>query len=117
MILNLSAIRAEVHNKYLAYRNWNRTINTNDFDDALKIGKLEDVIEAINKCDNDAVLRWIRDTMTKEFGDKSIRQLRNIAFLLKIPYYTSKTKSELVSIIQQERDRLLKNAGTIKETA
>ncbi len=111
--LSLTKFRSEIHNKCLDLRNLDRIIHSKEFSDALQIGKIEDIIEEIKSINPDAVLRWIKATLAPLIGDRSMRELRAIAQQLMIPYYSSKTKDELVSLIMLERQK--KNACSIKE--
>jgi capsid portal protein len=106
----LAELKLHVHGQCLAIRTLDRILQTPEFRDALSIDGITEVLEHINKINVEAVQDWINTVLKKEVGELSIRELRETAKNLLIPYYTSKTKDELIFLIRQEKERL-SNAG------
>lgn len=88
-----------------------RFLKSNLFTEAYKIlcGSTEcvnRVTTLIDAIDVEALRNVCEDVIEKELGEYSIHQLRKLARRLAIPYYTTYTKSELLSvlIIRRKKD-------------
>ena len=105
-------IKTYVHNRTLNFRALDRLVNSPEFDEALRLDSNNaEVCHAIVEGNIRFIERWIDSTLTRELGELSIRKLRLRASELKIPYYTSLTRTELIQIILKAT-----NDKRVKET-
>ena len=92
-----AALKAEVRNKALDFRNLERLMQSKDFDEAYKVDPDNVWIRfAIINGNVEEVRSWIKATLTEEVGEMSIRQLRQRAAQLGISRVTIYTKDELI---------------------
>ena len=86
----------------LAMRSIDRIVNTHQFAEAFKIDKDHtDLNDAIQHCNAEWVHDWIDETLTKEIGELSMRDLRTKAAQYRILRYTSLSKDQLIVALTQ----------------
>lgn len=65
----------------------------------------DQVIKLVTAGASEALRAWYRSKLSKELGDKSVRELREIASALTIPDYTRLSKALLLSeIVKRQKD-------------
>ncbi len=108
-----AALKAEVRNKALDFRNLERLMQSPDFDEAWKADPENVWIRfAIANGNVEEVKSWIKATLTEEVGEMTIRQLRHRAAQLGVSRVTMYSKDELIcKIIQLQNDRKAQNAA------
>lgn len=109
-----AALKAEVRNKALDFRNLERLMQSPEFDEAWKADPDNVWIRfAIVNGNVEEIKSWIRETLTSEVGEMNLRQLRLRAGQLGLPRVTIYTKDELiVKIIQLQNARKTQNAAS-----
>lgn len=71
---------------------------------AVSTAKEQDqVVKLVEAGAHEALRAWYRARLSKELGDKNVRDLRQIASALGIPDYTRLTKSHLLSEIVKRK--------------
>jgi hypothetical protein len=106
-------LKAEVSNKVKDFRNLENLMQTANFDAAWKADPDNIWVRfAIINGNVEEVRAWIKETLTQEVGEMSLRQLRLRAGQLGIVRVTIYTKDELiVKIIQAQDARKAQNAA------
>lgn len=102
-----AALKAEVRNKALDFRNLERLMQSTEFDEAWKADPNNVWIRfAIANGNVEEIKSWIRETLTTEVGEMSVRQLRLRAAQLGLTRVSIYSKAELiVKIIQIQNSR------------
>lgn len=89
--MDLLTIQATIHNRLLKLRALDRLVFSKQFGAALAMAKDEPPLD-----NPDALELWIEKTLQKDLDDLSMGQLRVRASKLKIPFYTSYNKADLI---------------------
>lgn len=106
--MNLQEIQYVVHNKLLRLRALDRIVTSANFAVAMKLAE-EDVTPFLDN--PDALEAWMDRVLKKDLDDLSIGSLRTKASKLKIPFYTSFNKPNLIlRIIEAQRARKAQEA-------
>lgn len=99
--MNLPEIRQSIHNKLLRLRALDRLVMSSTFAVALTMAKDDPPLD-----NPDALELWIDRTLKKDLDDLSIGSLRMKASKLKITFYTSYNKPDLIlKIIEAQNAR------------
>lgn len=97
--MNLQEIRTTVHNRLNRLRALDRIVMSKQFEAALAKSTTDPPID-----DPYALEAWIDSILRKELDDMSMGQLRVRASKLRIPFYTSFTKPNLILKIIEVQD-------------
>lgn len=87
-----------------------RFLKSNLFIEAYKVlcgssDVVNHVTKLIDNIDLETLRNMCEEAIERELGEYSIHQLRKIARKLAIPYYTTYTKSELLSVLIARRKK------------
>jgi len=92
----------EVQDRVNRQRQMERLISRTDFVEAFERAAETariTVYGLVAACNREGVLRWVREQLTKEYGECSLRELRRIGQRLGIPRYNNLPKELLLSEI------------------
>jgi hypothetical protein len=99
----IAEVRMEVHNRCLNFRALDRLVKTEAFEQAMKLDPNNIWVQfALINGNVEQVEVWIDKVLTKDIGEMSLRELRQLASKLGVPY-TSVTKDILLIRIQNAR--------------
>ncbi len=106
--MNLQSIQFAIHSKLLRLRALDRIVTSANFAVAMKLAE-EDPTPFLDN--PDALEAWMDRVLKKDLDDLSIGSLRTKASKLKIPFYTSFNKPNLIlKIIEAQRARKAQEA-------
>lgn len=101
----INKIRSEIHNAVLNFRALERLIESVRFEQALNLDPNNIRVQfAIVSGNLDAVEEWVKETLRKEVGLLTLRELRIRAASLGIRYYTTLSKDQLITAITKAQN-------------
>lgn len=105
--MTLSEVVDKIHKKCLDFRSLDRIVNSEAFAEALRLDPNNIWVQfALINGNSEAIQSWIDETLKKDIGEMSLRELRTLASQLRIPCYTSYNKDTLlIKIAQVNYDR------------
>lgn len=109
--MTITSLQETVHQRRLRAEKADRFLQSNLFVEAYSILSssptlMAELTKLIDGFDADMIRTMCEDAIAREIGEYSIAELRKLARKMCIPYYTSLTKSELLSVIVQRKQNV-----------
>jgi hypothetical protein len=97
----ITSVRKSVHERCLNFRALDRLVQTPGFEHAMQMDPNNIWVQfALINGNIEWIEDWIKKTLTKDIGEMSLRELRQLASKLNVPNYTNCSKDILLIRVQ-----------------